>query len=155
LKKDLDRKGERFMEMREKLMELHSKGYNCGQIICAVLGEEIGWDESTPEALADMCESCGQICGTLRGGDFCINKFVREKTAREAGIPVGKVYDELSPEAQMKMMMDAKDMSGMLYDEFEEINGGLLCRQLRGDMMLTCAKYVTDVIGILEKLFEC
>ena len=82
-------------------------------------------------------------------------KFVREKTAREAGIPVGKVYDELSPEAQMKMMMDAKDMSGMLYDEFEEINGGLLCRQLRGDMMLTCAKYVTDVIGILEKLFEC
>jgi hypothetical protein len=155
LKKDIDRKGERFMEMREKLMELHSKGYNCGQIICAVLGEELGWDESTPEALADMCESCGQICGTLRGGDFCINKFVREKTAREAGIPVGKVYDELSPEAQMKMMMDAKDMSGMLYDEFEEINGGLLCRQLRGDMMLTCAKYVTDVIGILEKLFEC
>jgi hypothetical protein len=143
------------MEMREKLMELHSKGYNCGQIICAVLGEELGWDESTHEALAGMCESCGQICGTLRGGDFCINKFVREKTAREAGIPVGKVYDELSPEAQMKMMMDAKDMSGMLYDEFEEINGGLLCRQLRGDMMLTCAKYVTDVIGILEKLFEC
>jgi hypothetical protein len=143
------------MDMREKLMELHAKGYNCGQIICAVLGEGLGWDESTPEALADMCESCGQICGTLRGGDFCINKFVREKTAREAGIPVGKVYDELSPEAQIKMMMDAKDMSGMLYDEFEEINGGLLCRQLRGDMMLTCAKYVTDVIGILEKLFEC
>jgi hypothetical protein len=143
------------MDMREKLMELHSKGYNCGQIICAVLGEGLGWDESTPEALADMCESCGQICGTLRGGDYCINKFIREKTAREAGIPVGKVYDELSPEAQMKMMMYAKDMSGMLYDEFEEINGGLLCRQLRGDMMLTCAKYVTDVIGILEKLFEC
>ena len=49
------------MDMREKLMELHSKGYNCGQIICAVLGEELGWDESTPEALANMCESCGQI----------------------------------------------------------------------------------------------
>jgi hypothetical protein len=153
LKKDIDRKGERFMEMREKLMELHSKGYNCGQIICAVLGEELGWDESTPEALADMCESCGQICGTLRGGDFCINKFVREKTAREAGIPVEKVYDELSPEAQMKMMMAAKDMSGKLYDEFEKNNGGLLCRDLRGDMMLTCAKYVTDVIGILDGFF--
>ena len=65
-------------------------------------------------------------------------------------------YERTRDEAfRLKMMMDAKDMSGMLYDEFEEINGGLLCRQLRGDMMLTCAKYVTDVIGILEKLFEC
>ena len=141
------------MDMREKLMELHSKGYNCGQIICAVLGEGLGWDESTPEALADMCESCGQICGTLRGGDFCINKYVREKTAAEAGMPVEKIYDALSEEAQMKMMMDAKDLSGRLYDEFERINGGLLCRDLRGDMMLTCAKYVTDVIGILDGLF--
>ena len=140
------------MDMREKLMELHSKGYNCGQIICAVLGEGLGWDESTPEALADMCESCGQICGTLRGGDFCINKYVREKTAAEAGMPVEKIYDDLSEEAQMKMMMDAKDLSGRLYDEFERINGGLLCRDLRGDMMLTCAKYVTDVIGILDGL---
>jgi hypothetical protein len=81
------------MDMRDKLMELHSKGYNCGQIICAVIGEKLEWDDSTPEALANMCESCGQICGTLRGGDFCINKFIREKTAREAGIPVEKVYD--------------------------------------------------------------
>jgi hypothetical protein len=100
-----------------------------------------------------MCESCGQICGTLRGGDFCINKFIREKTAREAGIPVEKVYDELSADAQMRMMMDAKEMSGNLYDEFEKINRGLLCRDLRGDMMTTCAKYVTDVIGILDGLF--
>ena len=30
---------------------------------------------------------------------------------------------------------------------------GLLCRDLRGDMMTTCAKYVTDVIGILDGLF--
>jgi hypothetical protein len=101
-----------------------------------------------------MCESCGQICGTLRGGDFCINKYVREKTAAEAGMPVEKIYDDLSEEAQMKMMMDAKEMSGRLYDEFKRINGGLLCRDLRGDMMLTCAKYVTDVIGILENSFK-
>ena len=141
------------MDMQDKLMELHSKGYNCGQIICAVIGEKLEWDDSTPEALADMCESCGQICGTLRGGDYCINKFIREKTAREAGIPVEKVYDELSADAQMKMMMDAKEMSGNLYDEFEKINRGLLCRDLRGDMMTTCAKYVTDVIGILDGLF--
>ena len=62
--------------------------------------------------------------------------------------------DDLSEEAQMKMMMDAKEMSGRLYDEFKRINGGLLCRDLRGDMMLTCAKYVTDVIGILENSFK-
>ena len=135
-------------------MELHSKGYNCGQIICAVLGEKLGWDESTPEALAVMCESCGQICGTLRGGDFCINKYVREKTAAEAGVPVEKVYDDLPADDQMKMMMDAKNMSRHLYDEFEKINGGLLCGDLRGDMMTTCAKYVTDVIGILESCFK-
>ena len=109
VERDVDRKGESIMEMSEKLMELHSKGYNCGQIICAVLGEELGWDQSTPEALADMCESCGQICGTLRGGDFCINKFIREKTAAEAGIPVEKVYDDLPADAQMKMMMDARE----------------------------------------------
>lgn len=142
------------MDMREKLMELHSKGYNCGQIICAVLGDGLGWDENTPEALANMCESCGQICGTLRGGDFCINKFIREKAAAEAGVAVERVYDDLDADAQMKMMMAAKEMSGRMYDEFEKINGGLLCRDLRGDMMTTCAKYVADIISILSRFFE-
>jgi hypothetical protein len=50
--------------------------------------------------------------------------------------------------------MDAKNMSGHMYDDFEKINGSLLCRDLRGDMMTTCAKYVTDVIGILEGFFK-
>ena len=35
VERDVDRKGESIMEMSEKLMERHSKGYNCGQIICA------------------------------------------------------------------------------------------------------------------------
>ena len=85
VERDVDRKGESIMEMSEKLIELHSKGYNCGQIICAVLGEELGWDQSTPEALADMCESCGQICGTLRGGDFLHQQIHEIPFERESG----------------------------------------------------------------------
>ena len=142
------------MDIQAKMMKLHSMGYNCGQIICAVLGEDLGWDDSAPQGLANMCESCGQICGTLRGGDYCINKFIREKAAMEAGIPIERVYDDLSADNQMKMMQEAKEMSGSLYDEFEKINGALFCRDLRGDMMKTCAKYVADVIGILQTYFS-
>lgn len=143
------------MDRMKKKMELHKKGYNCGQIITALVSEKTGWEESACDGLADMCESCGEICGTLRGGDYCINKYWREKTAGEHGIDADRIYELLSPEEQMHMMKCAKDMSRQMYDLFMQKNGSLFCSKLRTEnMMESCAVYVDDVADILDSLIS-
>ena len=142
------------MDRREAMMQLHAKGYNCGQIITALVAEAGGWDESACEGLAGMCESCGEICGSLRGGDYCINKYYRLSAAKEHGISEAEVYDVLSYEEQKEMMLGAKAASAEMYRRFKDINGDLFCSNLRGEnMMVTCAKYVNDVAEILISMF--
>lgn len=141
------------MNSMEKMIELHSKGYNCGQIIIALTAENGGWDESACSDLSDMCSSCGEICGTLRGGDYCINRYIRQKASIDNNVPYEELYDKLPDETYMEMMQEAKIMSRDLYDRFRDINGDVFCSNLRGDMMTTCAKYVNDVAEILGDLF--
>ena len=136
-------------------IELHRKGYNCGQIITALTGGAAGWDVTACEGLSDMCESCGEICSTLKGGDYCINRYIRETTARGHGVTAGEVYDALDVNEQMEMMKASKDMSRQMYERFREKNGSLFCSELRTDnMAASCAKYVDDVTDILEELFR-
>lgn len=144
------------MDNMKRKTELHQKGYNCGQIIAGLVSDKVGWDEEEACAgLSDMCYSCGEICGTLRGGDYCVNKYIREKTAAEHGIDVERIYEVLPAEDQIKMMRQAKAMSKQMYDMFLEKNGSLFCSELRTDnFMESCAVYVDDVVETLEKLID-
>lgn len=126
------------MDQAQTKMELFKKGYNCGQIIAALLGDVCGLDRQVAfSGMVGMCDSCGPNCSTLRGGAQCIGLYCR-----------GNATDCASAKERAEKMIAA------LNSAFQNKHGSLLCSDLRKGDMMACAGYVDTVVDAVTELVQ-
>jgi C_GCAxxG_C_C family probable redox protein len=137
-------------EEAEKLM-LENRNYNCSQAIFATYGEQLGIDYDTclkiASAFGGGLAGTGYICGALTG----------------ASMVLGLKHRGIKGEDPLKI----NKATQKLFDEFESLNGSIICRELISHDLLTdenvqqafkmsafknCPKFVKDSAQILEKL---
>ena len=105
------------MECSKKAVELFNKGFNCSQAVFAAFSEKVGLSE----------EQCLKLSGPFGGG------FGRQREVCGAvsgmlmafGLLYG--YSEIE-DASVKAELYEKTRA--LCDEFKEINGSIICRDI-------------------------
>jgi C_GCAxxG_C_C family probable redox protein len=147
------------MTSEEAIDFFKEKKGSCSQAIFAAYNEKLNLgkiDYDTCMKIASpFCggiANTGNICGTLNGALMIL------------GLKYGvSTTDEISMEEGMKVIK----ISQQLLDEFKEINGSILCKDLLNHSLKTnadiqhalesgafdkCPKYVEDTSKILDKL---
>lgn len=139
---------------QEIALEYFKKGYNCAQSVAIAFKDILKFDEDT--ILNAACPfGAGfarrrNICGAVASMGLVIGLLKETKASEE---DKAKVYEEV----------------GLLTEEFEKINGSLICKDLLQNVknltegytpqvrdaeyykVRPCAKFVLDAVEILEK----
>jgi len=151
---------------KEKAVRLFKEGYNCSQAVFAAFADKYGMDEDMALRVASsfgggigrMRETCGAACGM-----FMV-----------AGMETGSTEGSNKEQKAYNYQVVRE-----LADEFKEINGALLCRELLGldskneeeKKILTdthvpeertekyykkrpCVEMVSSAVDILERRFK-
>lgn len=134
------------MTKQEKAIELHDKGFNCAQAVACAFCEELGVSEETIFA---ACEGFGlgmggmqTTCGAVSGAVMLAGL---KNSCKDLEHPTSKA-------ATYKLSKE-------IVKEFEEKNGSLVCKELKGletgKVLRSCPDCIRDAVEIAEKvLFE-
>ncbi|MCD8083666.1 MAG: C-GCAxxG-C-C family protein [Clostridiales bacterium] len=135
------------MESRvEEAIKRHDKGYNCAQAVACAYCDLVGEDEETmfrlTEALGLGMGGMAGTCGAVSGA--CVLAGAKNSTAN----------------------LDKPDSKGASYRlskeivrQFQEKNGSVVCRELKGvdtgKVLRSCSDCIRDAAAIAEQvLFE-
>ncbi len=128
------------LDRKEHAVSLHKDGYNCAQAVACTYCDLFGIDEETAFCMTEGYGfGCGmqEICGALTGA-FAVAGMANSSGNIRRGITKKSTYD----------------ITGAMGKKFCEINGSMLCRELRGTpehpTPKTCGEYIADACQLLE-----
>lgn len=123
-------------ERKNKAKELHDSGYNCAQSVLLVFEDVTGLDKSTAARVAAGMGAgmgaTGEICGVVSA-----MAIVQGMTGGDA--PRDKVA--------------AARETNKLAKEFEQNNGYLRCKDLKGKGKIPCSDLISNGVEILYRKF--
>ena len=127
---------ERVAEIKDK----HTRGYNCAQIVLCSYAEELGIDEET---LFRISEGFGAgMCGMMQTCGAVTAMFMALGLANSSG---NLQVCDTKPQTMKKVRE--------LAAEFEQKNGSIVCRELKGidtgKVLRSCDGCIEDGIRIL------
>ena len=130
------------MTRAEKAVEKYQNGYNCAQaVICACAD----MTEFTEEQLFKLAEGFGGGMGATGGVCGAVSAMVFLAGLKESG---GLAI--LPNTNKAKSCALAREM--ML--EFEEMNKSIICSEIKGKALRSCAGCVEDAVKIIEKMVK-
>lgn len=127
---------ERVAEIKDK----HTRGYNCAQIVLCSYAEELGIDEETLFRISEgfgagmggMMQTCGAVTAM----------FMALGLANSSG-------DLQACDTKPQTMKKVRELAA----EFEQKNGSIVCRELKGNdtgkVLRSCDGCIEDGIRIL------
>ena len=128
------------MTDREKLMRLHSEGFNCAQCVASYFCARTGLDEKT--ALA----ATGGFGGGFRSGEIC-------GAASAAVMVLGLTCPHTTPNApEEKARVSA--LAVEFIKRFKERYGYLDCRDLKGSGHFPCDELICGAAEIVEEMLD-
>lgn len=129
------------MENRAKrALELHEKGYNCAQSVACAYCDAAGLDEATMFKVTEgfglgmggTCATCGAVTGAV-----AVLGMKNSSGNLDAPDSKGRTYREVRS----------------VPERFEEKNGSLVCRELKGidtgRVLRSCPGCIEDAAAIL------
>ena len=134
------------METRvDKTIERHNKGYNCAQAVALSFAEEAGVPQ---DVLFKACEGFGlgmggtqATCGAVAGAVML------------AGLK-NSCGDLEKPTTKASTYQLTREITR----QFEEKNGSLVCKELKGidtgKVLRSCPDCIMDAVEIAEKILE-
>ena len=126
------------MDIREKALDYHKKGYNCAQAVIAACSELTGLDEKTVLAI-----SAG-FGGGLRSGEVC-------GAISGAVMALGMAYpfvDCSDAEAKQKIAEIAKQCVAAAEEKY----GKIRCSELKGN--IDCNEIICFMADTAEKMIR-
>ena len=129
----------------QKAVELHKKGYNCAQCVACAYSDIVGLDEKTAFRMA---EGFGAGMGNFQGtcGALTGAYLLAGLTTDGAGMD--------GPKTKQETYRKVKELGR----EFEEMNGTVICRELKGmtggPVRRSCEGCIEDGARLAAKLFE-
>lgn len=126
----------------EQALALHQKGYNCAQAVVCAYHDDFGIDEDTAYRIAEgfgLGMGLMEVCGALSGAFMLAGLQGSGGTARP-GATKGKVYK----------------INKQIASAFQEKNGTLLCRELKGvadgKVRRSCSGCIEDACELVDRL---
>ena len=126
------------MDIREKALDYHKKGYNCAQAVIAACSELTGLDEKTALAISAGFGGglrCGEVCGAISG----------------AVMALGMTYpfvDGSDAEAKQKIAELAKQCVAAAAEKY----GKVRCSELKGN--IDCNEIICFMAETAEKMIR-
>ena len=129
----------------ERAVELHKKGYNCAQCVVCAYSDKVGLDEKTAFRMAEgfgagMGGFQG-VCGALTGA-YMLTGLRTDGSGMEGAKTKQETYKKVKELAQ----------------RFEEKNGSVICRELKGmtggPVLRSCEGCIEDGAKLAGDLFE-
>ena len=131
------------MTKKELAVELHDSGCNCAQSVVSVFCAEAGADEETMRALTQRYgHGAYKYCGAVMAAVTAMNML----------------QGDLNPEDPASFDGAAADKVRSLLRRFEEKNGSVFCRELKGIdtgiMLRSCNGCIEDAVEITEDILK-
>lgn len=126
---------------KEKIAELHAKGFSCAQVVAYMCRDLSGIDDKT--ALAAMGGfggglRCGEVCGAVSAGVYTLGLYY-------------PYTDGNDKEAKEKIMELTKSFTARFNEEF----GALPCRDLlAAGGHERCENYMARAIELIHEIIE-
>lgn len=133
------------MTKKEEAIALHDKKYNCAQAVACAFAKEAGIDMETlfkacegfGLGMGGMCGTCGAVSGAVM-----LAGFINSDGAIDAPATKAETY-KLSKEITRR---------------FEEKNGSLVCKELKGietgNILRTCPGCIEDAVEIVQEVLH-
>ena len=144
LRYDTDEQGEKRMQTRvEDTIKRHNKGYNCAQAVACTYCDLVRVDEETmfkmTEALGLGMGAMQGTCGAMTGA--CVLAGMKASTGNLE-----------QPNSKMNSYQLAREIT----NRFQEQNGSLVCKELKGvetgKMLRSCSDCIKDAAGLVEMI---
>ena len=130
------------LNRKDNAVALHKKGYNCAQAVACNYCDLFGIDEETVFRMTEgFGFGCGmkEICGAISGAIAVIG-MNNSSGNIERGVTKKGTYD----------------LTSALGKKFEEKNGSMICRELKGgpdkEALRSCDGCIEDAVEILDHL---
>lgn len=127
----------------EETIKRHNKGYNCAQAVACTYCDLVGVDEETmfkmTEALGLGMGGMQGTCGAVTGA--CVLAGMKASTGNLE-----------QPNSKMNSYQLAREIT----NRFQEQNGSLVCKELKGvetgEMLRSCSDCIKDAAGLVEQV---
>ncbi len=127
----------------EDTIKRHNKGYNCAQAVACTYCDLVGVDE---EIMFKMTEALGLgmggmqgTCGAVTGA--CVLAGMKASTGNME-----------QPNSKMNSYQLAREIT----NRFQEQNGSLVCKELKGvdtgKVLRSCSDCIKDAAGLVEQV---
>ena len=124
--------------------ELHKKGFNCAQAVACVFAEDLGMDE---REVFRMMEGFGFGMGTMGTCGAVSAMAAVVGMARSDG-------DLDKPRTKKDCYRDMKALTA----QFKEMNGSVICREMKGldtgKVLRSCDGCIEDGVKLLEEYLK-
>ena len=124
--------------------ELHKKGFNCAQAVACVFAEDLGMDE---REVFRMMEGFGFGMGTMGTCGAVSAMAAVVGMARSDG-------DLEKPRTKKDCYRDMKALTA----QFKEMNGSVICREIKGvdtgKVLRSCDGCIEDGVKLLEEYLK-
>lgn len=133
------------MTKKEEAIALHDKKYNCAQAVACAFAKEVNVDtkilfkacEGFGLGMGGMCGTCGAVSGAVMLAGF-VNSD-------------GAIEDP-------KTKADTYKLSKEIAKRFEEKNGSLVCKELKGietgTVLRSCPGCIEDAVEIVQDVLK-
>ena len=133
------------MTKKELAIAYHDKGYNCAQAVICAFSEELGVSEEILFKAAEgfglgmgcMNGTCGAVSGAVMAAGF------KNSTGNFDG---------------PKSKLDTYKLSKQNLESFEEKNGSVTCRELKGvdtgTVLRSCPGCIEDAVDLVSEVLE-
>ena len=127
----------------EETITRHNKGYNCAQAVACTYCDLVCVDEETmfkmTEALGLGMGGMQGTCGAVTGA--CVLAGVKASTGNLE---------------QPNSKMDSYQLAREISNQFQEQNGSLVCKELKGvdtgKVLRSCQDCIRDAAGLVEQV---
>ena len=131
------------MKKKELAIAYHDKGYNCAQAVICAFSEELGVSEEILFKAAEgfglgmgcMNGTCGAVSGAVMAAGF------KNSTGNFDG---------------PKSKLDTYKLSKQILESFEEKNGSVTCRELKGvdtgTVLRSCPGCIEDAVDLVSEV---
>lgn len=131
------------MTKKEKAIELHDKGFNCAQAVACSFADELG---VPMEVLFTACEGFGLGMGGMEATCGAVSGAVMAAGFKNS---CGDIENPVTKASTYKLTREITRM-------FEEQNGTLTCKELKGvetgKVRRSCPDCIMDAVEIAEKV---
>lgn len=131
------------MTKKEKAIELHDKGFNCAQAVACSFADELG---VPMEVLFTACEGFGLGMGGMEATCGAVSGAVMAAGFKNS---CGDIENPVTKASTYKLTREITRM-------FEEQNGTLTCKELKGvetgKVKRSCPDCIMDAVEIAEKV---